>query len=662
MIATDDAARHAIYPAAGRTDGSRPLKSMLRLLFAALVALTLTASPLAAQPNPSPAEGAAQAEGGNGTMGQFTGAGGDPVAGAALYQKRCATCHDNPSGRTPPKTTIAANTPTFIMSALLTGVMQPMAAGLTPHEMSSVAAYLSTRKDGGLGAGALEAPACTDKPAPMTLAGPSWNGWGNAETQDRFQPRPGFTAAEVPSLKLKWALAYAGSRSGQATVVGGRLFLTSSSGAVYALNPKTGCVYWRYDVPGGTRSSITIGRLPGAAGAGPRYAAYLTGWTERTAYALDASTGALIWKTRVDNQQEVQMTGSPVLHAGRLYISVSSAEEAIAEDDAYSCCKFRGAVVALDAATGKVIWETFLAPPPKPFKTNAKGVQMFGPAGAAIWAAPTVDAKRGLIYVATGDSYTDIPIDKAEAVVAIEMKTGAIAWSNQLTKGDNYIIGCYGTKPRANCPAPSGPDYDFGVSPVLHTLPGGKQLILVGQKSSQVYALDPDAKGKVVWSQRMSTGGPLGGVEFGPASDRQNYYVGISDIFVPKPAPGVYAFRIRDGAPLWSAPGSKLACAWKNPYCTPAVSQVLTAMPGVVFAGSMDGRFRAYDSKTGKVVWDYDTAAGPVATVSGKTATGGVMDGAGPTIAGGVVYVTSGYQGRSGTPNMVLMAFSPGGK
>ncbi len=625
-------------------------------LAATAICISLISALIAYAAPPTPADGAAA--GSNGAMGQFTGFGGDPALGEALYKQKCASCHDNPSDRIPAKTTIANNTPTFIISTLIDGVMRPMVLGMAPHDMASVAAYLSTHKDGGPGAGSPEAPTCTDRPAPMSLDGPKWNGWGNAETQQRFQSGPGLKAADVPRLKLKWALSYAGSRNGQATVAGGRLFLTSSSGAIYALSAKTGCAYWRFDVPGGSRSSITVGKLPG----GERYAVYLTGWTERTAYALDAETGKLIWKTQVTDQQEVQMTGSPVLHASRLYIPVSSAEEAIAVDDKYECCKFRGEVVAVDAATGKIAWRAFMADPAKPFKKNSKGAQMFGPAGGAIWGAPTIDAKRGLIYVASGDSYTDINVDRAEAVVAIEMKTGAIRWVNQLTKGDNYIIGCYGSNPRANCPAPAGPDYDFGVSPVLQTLMTGKQLILVGQKSSQVYALDPDDRGKVVWEHRLSVGGPLGGVEFGPAADGENYYVGISDIYVGEPAPGLYAFRIADGELLWSTPSEKVACAWKNPYCTGAISQAVTAMPGIVFAGAMNGHFRAYESKTGKIVWDYDTAAVPSLTVSGKTARGGVMDGAGATIAGGMVYVSSGYQARSGTPGIVLLAFSVDGR
>jgi polyvinyl alcohol dehydrogenase (cytochrome) len=611
---------------------------------------------------PTPSVEVAKVEAGNGTMGQFTGQGGDPALGQDLYAKRCASCHDAPAegSRAPAKAVIAVNTPTFIMSALAEGVMAPMARGMSSHEMASVAAYLSTRKDGGLGAGALEAPACTDRPAPLNLAAASqWNGWGVTNDQTRFQPNPGLAAADAPKLKLKWAFAYAGSRNGQASVIGERLFLTSASGAVYALNAKTGCAYWRFDVPGGSRSSVVVGKLPGEGK--PRYAAYLTGWTNKYAYALDADTGQLIWKTLADGQKEVQMTGSPSLHAGVLYVPVSSAEEAIAVDDKYECCKFRGAVAALDARTGKKLWETFVAPPAQPFKTSPKGTQMYGPAGGAIWSSPTIDAKRGVLYVATGDSYTDVDFPNYDAIVAMDLKSGAIRWSKRLAEGDNYIIGCDGPAPRANCPKPAGPDYDFGTSPILRTLPSGKQILLAGQKSAQVYGLDPDAKGAIVWQQRLSNGGPLGGVEFGMAADADTLYAPVSDIFVKgKPARGLHAFSIADGKPVWSAPSPVMTCAWKYPFCSGALSQAISAMPGVVFAGAMDGRFRAYDARTGKIVWEVDTGQ-KVTTVSGKEAVGGVMDGAGPTIANGVVYVNSGYQGRSGVPGIVLMAFSVDG-
>jgi polyvinyl alcohol dehydrogenase (cytochrome) len=599
---------------------------------------------------------AAAQEPSGGLMANLSGAGGDRALGETRYKERCASCHDNPTGRTPSKAAIADNTPTFIINTMFEGVMAPMARGLTPHEMGSIGVYLATRKPGAPGA-VDEAPMCEAKAARISISGPQWNGWGLEPTQHRYQPDPGLAAADIPRLKVKWAFAFAGSRFGQATVVGERLYINSASGAVYALNAKTGCAYWRFDADGPTRSTIIVGRLPNG-----RHAAYFSDWT-RKAYAIDAETGALIWKTRIDDQSEVQMTGSPVLHAGRVYFPVSSAEEAIATDDAYECCKFRGAVVAVDAVTGKVAWKTYMTPhPARPFRKNAKGVQMYGPAGGAIWSAPTIDAKRGVLYVATGDSYTDETFPAVDAVVALDLKTGAFRWIRQLAKSDNYIIGCYGQNRRANCPQEVGPDHDFGASPILHTLPGGKQLILAGQKSAELYALDPDAKGAVVWKQRPGFGGPLGGIEFSIAADRTTVYAPVVDLFTNQGKPGLYAFNIADGAPKWSARSPSQACRWKNTYCHPGLSQAVSVIPGAVFAAAMNGRFRAYDTATGKVIWEFDTAAQPYKALSGREATGGVMDGAGPTIVDGMVYVTTGYQGRSGVPGLVLLAFSVDGK
>jgi polyvinyl alcohol dehydrogenase (cytochrome) len=584
------------------------------------------------------------------------------IDGATLYQERCAKCHDHPSGRTPSKSAIADHTPAYLEAVMGEGIMRQMAQGLGWPQTAAIADYLATQKSGGVGTSAMEAPACSNKPPPLTLANPAWNGWGASPTQQRFQSDPGLSAAAVARLKLKWAMAFVGGRYGQATVVGGRVFVNSSSGAVYSLNAKTGCAYWRFDADAATRSTIIIGALP-ASMAPARFAAYFTDYSH-SAYAIDAETGKLLWKTKVDDQPVALMTGSPVLDGGRLLVPISSFEEVIAQLDKYECCKFRGAIAALDAVSGKLLWKTYTTPTvAQPSRRNAKGVQMYGPAGAAVWSAPTVDAKRGLIYVGTGDSYTDVGFDTDDAILALDAKSGAIRWSAQLAKDDNYIDGCYGHKPPANCPATLGQDQDFGASPILHTLANGHQLILAGQKSSQLYALDPDDRGKIVWSHRLSPGGPLGGIEFSIAADQSNVYAPVADIYVgAKARPGLYAFRISDGQPLWSASSPAEACSWHNVYCDPSLSQAISAMPGVVFAGAMNGHFRAYDATNGKIIWEFDTAASDIKTVSGHLARGGVLDGAGPTIADGMVYVSTGYQGRSGTPESVLMAFSVDGK
>ena len=608
-----------------------------------------------------------------------------PPDGAALYAARCAGCHDNAADRTPSKETLAKNPPAFIAAALRTGAMAPMAEGLSPRDMASIANYVSQVAGdpdpnaiwGPSAAGLpLDGPTCDRPPPPINLAAAArWNGWSPKPDNARFQPNPGLKAADVPRLKLKWAFNYPGSKNGQATILGERLYVTSMSGAVYLLNAQTGCVYWRHVAEAATRSSVTIVRLP--KGAGARHALFYSDWT-KSAVALDADTGKTLWTTKIDDSAGLQMTGAPTVFGGRLFVPISSGVEAFASDDRWECCKFRGSVVALDVATGRVLWKTYTTPvEPKPFRINRLGRQMWGPSGGSIWSAPTVDAKRGLIYVGTSNSYTDAPHDGSDAVMAMEMATGRIVWKTQVLAADNYINGCWrgpagDRQLAANCPAPVGPDFSIGNSPILIDLADGKQLLVVGQKSSHIHALDPAANGKIVWQTRLSPGSPLGGVEFGMATDGTTLYAGVSDVIAgPNGKPGLYALRVSDGERLWSAPGSTtVKCRWGPRWCMGAVSQAVTLIPGVVFAGAYDGHFRAYRAGDGKVIWDVDAGAEPIPVLGGRMAYGGVFDGAGPTVAGGMVYVHSGYAGRSaagngrdltGTDGNVLMAFSVDG-
>ena len=609
---------------------------------------------------------------------------GAPPDGAALYTLRCAACHDSAQDRTPAKAVLAKNPPAFILSSMRAGVMAPMAQGLSPAEMVAIAWHVSQVAGDpdpnaiwGPSAAAtpLDGPKCVRAPRPLDLKTRArWNGWSPKGDNARYQPDPGLTAAQVPRLKLKWAFNYPGSKNGQATIVGDRLYVTSMSGAVYMLDAKTGCVHWRHVAEAATRSSVTVVALP--KGAGARHALFYSDWT-KSAVALDADTGRQLWKTRVDDSDGLQMTGAPTVHGGRVFVPISSGIEAFAADDRWECCKFRGSVVALDLASGRVLWKTYTTDQePKPYRLNRLGRQMWGPSGGAIWSAPTVDAKRGLIYVGTSNSYTDVPYDGSDAVMAMEMATGKVAWKTQVLANDNYINGCWRNgerPPAANCPSPVGPDFSIGNSPILVDIAAGRQLLLVGQKSSHVHALDPARGGAIVWQKRLSPGSALGGVEFGMATDGRTLFAGVSDVIAgPTGKPGLYAMRVTDGELLWSAPGDvKPTCRWGGRWCHGAVSQAVTLIPGAVFAGAYDGHFRAYDPRSGRILWDVDTGSHPISVLGGKTAYGGVFDGAGPTVAGGLVYVHSGYAGRSGTSGgrdltgadgNVLMAFSVDGQ
>lgn len=285
---------------------------------------------------------------------------------------------------------------------------------------------------------------------------------------------------------------------------------------------------------------------------------------------------------------------------------------------------------------------------------------MYGPAGGAIWSAPTLDLKRKVIYVGTGNSYTDIPTAHADAIIALDMDTGKIKWVNQVTPKDNFLVGC--RQPGVgNCPEEAGPDYDFGSSPILRTLPGGKQVILAGQKSGVIYALDPDEKGKVLWQVKLGIGGALGGIEWGFAADEQNVYVPVADVFGAGRKPGITALKTATGEQLWHVPAPAANCSWGKVRCNNSQSAAATLIPGVVFSGTTDGHLRAYLTRDGTIIWDYDTAL-PIATVNGGETKGGALDGGGPTIANGVLYTNSGYGRIVGQPGNLLLAFTVDGK
>jgi polyvinyl alcohol dehydrogenase (cytochrome) len=359
-----------------------------------------------------------------------------------------------------------------------------------------------------------------------------------------------------------------------------------------------------------------------------------------------------------------------------IYQPYSSFEEAIAADPNVECCTFRGSVVALDAATGKKLWQTFtIAESSKPTQKSSAGKQMRGPSGAGIWSTPTIDEQRGVIYVATGDNYSDPPTTTSDAVLAMDLKTGELLWSKQLTQSDAFNTGC-SVPGGANCPESKGPDFDFGQPPILVQLGGGKRALVIGQKSGMAHALDPDQKGAIIWQTRLSPGSALGGSQWGSAADSQRMYVAVSEIGIggvpdpkspqgyrlvldPKKGGGLYALDLRTGKVQWTA--KPILCADTRTDCSPAQTAAVTAIPGVVFSGAADGHLRAYSATTGEVLWDTDTEREFSAT-NGKAAHGGSMDVAGPAIVNGMVFVNSGYGQWGGMAGNAFLVFSVDGK
>ncbi|MEP7352798.1 MAG: PQQ-binding-like beta-propeller repeat protein [Acidobacteriota bacterium] len=571
--------------------------------------------------------------------------------GQTLYQQRCATCHQQPvNTRIPSRADLAKLQPQQVVDALEKGAMTTQAAGLSSVQIRALAAYVGIVPAGPASTATNNTcPANNQKPF---NPGPNdWNGWGNNNQNTRFQPNPGLTAADVPKLKLKWAFGFPNDTRAvaQPAIVGGRIFVGSHGGVVYSLDLQSGCTYWSFNAGAIVRSGITLARLTPTS---TQWIAFF-GDAAANGYAVDAATGKQLWKVKLDDYPVARITGTSVFYNGRIYFPVSSAEELGSQGVNYVCCKFRGSLMSLDAATGKVLWKTYTIPDAaKVYKTTAQGRDLWGPAGASIWSAPTIDTKRSRIYASTGNSYTGVDIPTSDAVVAFDLESGKMLWSKQVTAGDNWLPGC----PNGPlCPAKPGDDYDLASSPALITA-GGKDLIVVGQKSGALWALDPEKNGDVVWTQRVGAGGGLmGGIMWGPAMDSQTAYAGVADGARADGSPGVYAINLADGSRKWkAAPPAGTGSTTSQPTAP-------SLMPGIVFSATFGGRLRAHQASTGEVVWEFDSAH-TFETVNGVTAKGGSMDGAGPAIANGMVVMTSGMGFAGGAAGNVLLAFSVDGK
>jgi len=584
------------------------------------------------------------------------------VSGEAVYQQRCAACHDSGNPRVPPRDALRKLTVTRILRALDFGEMSNVASKLRQDEREAVASFLGVPgRDGQFPAKAY----CADRTVRLTGRGKmEWNGWSPALTNTRYQAgdAAGLAPSQVPRLKLKWAYGFDGDivAFAQPTILNGHLFVGSASGLVQALNVESGCVQWVFQATGPVRSA------PLAVPLGAKHALLFgdtTGWF----YSVEAETGRLLWKKRPEPHEATRLTGAPLAYQGTVFVPVASWEENRTTNPEYPCCTFRGSVVALRIKDGSEVWRTYTIAE----KAKQTGANEWGPSGAAVWATPTLDTKRGLLYVTTGDNYSALATPLSDAVLALELSTGRIVWSKQTTPGDVWNSLC---STKGDCP---GPDYDYGSSVILEKLDDGRDVLLAGQKSGIVYALDPDHKGATLWQTRVGQGGTLGGVEWGMASDGQKVYAATSDlvrnqspsadplnlnsqVVDPKIGGGLTALRISTGEKAWFAPPIPCGPAAK-PGCSPAQPQAVTAIPGVVFSGSIDGHLRAYSAQEGKILWDFDTVR-DYQTVNGVRATGGSLNGPGAVVVGGMLFVNSGYARQGTIPGNVLLAFSLDGK
>ncbi len=588
--------------------------------------------------------------------------------GAKIYNLRCASCHDHPAERVPAIATIKKMSGEAIYRALTGGPMKTQAKGLATPDLFALIGFIAPTGDAPT---AVVTPTCkSNGEFVFDPKAPAWNGWSNSLTGSRFQDpeAAGLSATDLPKLKLKWAfnLGDVTEARSQPTIVGGRLFIGTNAGMMYALDTTSGCTHWAVRAGSGIRGGSTIGKAKGKP-------ALFFADGGATVYALDANTGELIWKFRPATHYTSIATATPRYHNGVIYQPIASFEEALAGDPKYPCCTFRGSVAALDANSGAVIWTTYtIAEPAAVLGKNSAGSQQFGPSGAGVWSTPTVDEQRGALYVSTGDNYSAPATATSDAVLALDLKTGKILWSKQLSTGDIFNNGCAIPVP-GNCPSTHGADSDFGQPPILVSLGDRKRALVIAQKSGMVHAIDPDNRGQVLWQTKVGAGGPLGGSQWGSASDGRNVYVAISDIaFSGRADPtsprgfrllldaskggGLHALHLADGKLAWTASPSACSDPGKGD-CSPAQSAAVSAIAGAVFSGSVDGHLRAYATGSGEVVWDFDTAR-TFDTVNGNPAHGGSIDAGGPAIVGGMLFTNSGYGQWGGEPGNVFLAFS----
>jgi polyvinyl alcohol dehydrogenase (cytochrome) len=590
--------------------------------------------------------------------------------GAAVYLEHCASCHDSGAARTPSRETLQEMSTDAIVQALETGAMRVIGQwDIDGPQRIAVAEHLTGKPyDPSWQANAVKHCDSAIKPSAHPFAKPHWNGWGVDDSNTRFQPSgmAGLVKSDIAGLKLKWAFAFPGETVVESppSIIDGRLYTGSRSGTVYALDTESACSYWTFRADAPIKNAIRIDSI----GDDKRLMAFfgdIAGWI----YALDAVDGKLIWKIRADSHPAARIVGGIQIHRGAIYIGVSSLEEGLAMDPEYACCSFRGSVMKIDAATGRVVWQTYTITELATAQgTNSRGKAMIGPSGASIWSAATLDHKLGRVYVATSDNYSHPASDTSDAIVALSMDSGEIEWVYQGLAGDVWNSSCH-VDENANCPDDVGPDEDMGSSPMLITLKSGKRLLAAGQKTGVLHVLDPDNGGKLVWQKKIASGGILGGIEWGPATDGKRFYVAKADVtwrdqrFIsadtelnPYTGGGVTALDAESGEIVWEAP--PVSCDGRK-NCSPAQTAAVTVIPGVVFSGSLSGVMRAFDADTGAVLWQYDTVQSYEA-VNGARAHGGAIDGPGVVIADGQLYVTSGYAKFGGLPGNVLLAFSKG--
>ena len=583
---------------------------------------------------------------------------------AKLYTARCGQCHDNPTGRVPPRASLRYRPAEGIYDALANGVMSPMAEGLSDVEIKSIVKFLTGKEPKSI-PNPLD-HRCAGPAAPVIAADDDWLSVHGDNHGRRFRQLAGVSADTADRLKLKWAYAYPGGAKGPVTVAGDSLFL-AGTGYVVALNKDSGCVRWAHAIAGRTVRAITAATTTVSDESFPA-TVVLFGDDSSTVFALDASTGEALWKTNVESHVLGRITAAPTVFNGVVYVPLSSMEDPLTHDKSYFCCSARGGVAALDLRTGKQLWkQTHISEPlveivhetePEQSFSKEHGAGYFeqGPAGASTYTPLSIDSRRGLVYASTAEEYGFTGAAGPYSVVAYDLKTGDLAWQQSLLPNPEQ---------RARICASRETDcrnmFSTGTSVLIHPLADDKHILLVGMKDGYVHALDPEEGGRLLWSTQVSEGGDLGGVMYGLASDASKIYVPVSDVDSPTGlfTGSLLALDPASGIIIWRTPAPKPDCSWTTKGCIGGQVAAVTVVSDMVFAGFWDGFLRIYATDDGRLLREINTAA-EFPAVNG-VASGGQVSGYPVTIGKDALYINSGASSIMKSGN-ALLVYSLDGK
>ncbi len=590
---------------------------------------------------------------------------------AALFKTACATCHEVPETKAPPTATLRQLPAARILMAMELGKMQPQAAGLEPQQRVDLSRWLAAEEDAKRDAWITDRACARETPVPVTGRG----NWGLGRENRREAVDVAIGRGNLGDLELQWSIALPAvtTMRSQPVVAGDTVFLGSKGAHLLALDRRSGCVRWSLATDAPVHSALTLDRTPDGV------ATLFLADELAMVYAVDATTGRLRWRERVKWFPTSIVSGPIAHHDGRLYVPLSSFEVAAAGLPTHECCRSHGGIAALEARTGKPLWRYDTTPHAVKTTVTRDGTQLWGPSGAPVWNSPTIDAARGVLYFGTGQNSSSPATGTSDAIIALDLATGERRWIFQALADDAWNAACLSGG--ASCPVENGPDFDFGAAVILLRRPEG-DLLLAGQKSGEVFALDPDRKGAVVWRRRVGSGSSNGGIHHGMATDGRRVYVPVADPerriagYVPKP--GIYALDIDDGDLLWSHPVER-GCAFDPadapliglaemaqgkaqrspwPACSYYYGQSAAAVVanGIVYAGALDGRLRLLDADSGQALRVIETSR-PHRASNGIDGHGGAIDVGGAIVEGNQLFVLSGYGMFGQMPGNMLLVY-----